>query len=178
MSSWAENFTMASNWQIKHELAYWKARAKALEYENGLLHDIIRKNHLGNQREQDTDNEDSEEQNEADDQNEEFDENAHCVEEDEEFTVSEEFIEFIKANAKFKEDARRERELLRQKENTDDITDEPQQTSVLSEDHYKELYGDKWERICALEMSLTADFMDKKDEYKPAYWPNIPFNFS
>ncbi|XP_047507288.1 uncharacterized protein LOC125051158 [Pieris napi] len=188
MSTWAQNFTMASNWQMKHELAFWKARAKTLEYENRLLHDVIKKNYLKTSEVSieinDQKNDESETQQ---DQSQQFnidgaecyediveDDDDDCMEdENDDFVVSEEFIEFVRANAKFKEDARQERERLRKQQDT---TEEQVEDNVMTEDKLKELYGEKWQKICALEMSLLTDFINKKD--KATYWPNIPFNFS
>lgn len=185
MSKWAENFTLASNWQIKHELAYWKARAKALEYENGLLHDIIRKNHLGSSSVQqdeiqkDESDEDEEVSEREQNDEEEFEEYENDQEpNNDEFVVSEEYIEFVKANAKFKEDARKERERLKQQQDQAVLEEEVQDNCVMTQEQLKELYGDKWQRICALEMSLVTDFISLKDELNPMYWPNIPFNFN
>ncbi|CAH3873526.1 RNA polymerase II subunit 5-mediating protein homolog [Pieris brassicae] len=187
MSTWAQNFTMASNWQMKHELAFWKARAKTLEYENRLLHDVIKKNYLKTSevpKENDQENESETQQDQAQHNNTDgaecYEENVEdddddCMEDgNDEFIVSEEFIEFVRANAKFKEDARLERERLRNQQDTTE--QQVEEDNIMTEDKLKELYGEKWQKICALEMSLLTDFMNKKD--KATYWPNIPFNFS
>ncbi|XP_045485842.1 RNA polymerase II subunit 5-mediating protein homolog [Pieris rapae] len=187
MSTWAQNFTMASNWQMKHELAFWKARAKTLEYENGLLHDIIKKNYLKTSEvliENDQDNESENQQDKGQHNNIDGaqcykdnvkDDDDDCMEDDnDEFVVSEEFIEFVRANAKFKEDARLERERLKKQQDTTE--QQVEEDNVMTEDKLKELYGEKWQKICALEMSLLTDLMNKKE--KATFWPNIPFNFS
>jgi hypothetical protein len=173
MSSWAESYTVAATWQLKHQLAYWKARAKALEYENSVLHDIIRrKNYVATNVassvhvESDVE-EDSEVQSEQ----------------DEEFEVSEEFIQFLQANAKYKEDARREREKLKAKKNEEyDVIKHleagPSTSNENTDEKLKELYGDQWQRIAALEMSVQTQFITQCDKEKPMYWPNIPFNFN
>ncbi|XP_063822952.1 gem-associated protein 8-like [Ostrinia nubilalis] len=181
MSSWAENFTFAATWQLKHQLAYWKARAKALEYENGVLHDIIRKkNYVGPSTASNTVTEsDSMHVETESGDDEEYEESG-----DENLEVSEEFIEFLQANAKFKEDARLERERLReqsQKEEQKQIAQleaGPPEAQENREEVLKELYGDDWERIAALEMSLQTQFIEESDNSKPDYWPNIPFNFN
>lgn len=180
MSTWAENFTFAATWQLKHQLAYWKARAKALEYENGVLHDIIRKKNLTETGLKCSESVESESQSESDGEN-----NDGSEEEpdgDEEFEVSEEFIQFLQSNAKYKEDARRERERLREKELKDDVVAQmeagPSGAPENKEEIQKDLYGDKWQRISALEMSLDSQFINESDKDKPQYWPNIPFNFN
>ncbi|KAL0831597.1 hypothetical protein ABMA28_002380 [Loxostege sticticalis] len=182
MSSWAENFTFAANWQLKHQLAYWKARAKALEYENGILHEIIRKKNYVDPPTTSSNRVESEStlthvETESEDEEE-------CGEEGEEddFEVSEEFIQFLQANAKFKEDARRERERLKAKDAEDERIAEmeagPPETQENREEVLKQLYGDKWQRIAALEMSLQSQFIQESDKEKPTYWPNIPLNFN
>ncbi|CAH0406797.1 unnamed protein product [Chilo suppressalis] len=175
MSTWAENFTVAATWQIKHQLAYWKARAKALEYENSVLHEIIRKKNYVDSSAAPSTREDLESEDEED-----FEENDDQVDD---FEVSEEFLQFLQANAKYKEDARRERERLKAKVLAEESAIErleagPPENVENSEDKLKELYGDRWQRIAALEMSLQSQFIDECDKEKPEYWPNIPFNFN
>lgn len=48
MVSW-ETQGRVTAWQNKHQIAYWKAKAVALQYENKILHDIIRKNEFAGQ---------------------------------------------------------------------------------------------------------------------------------
>ncbi|CAG4999589.1 unnamed protein product [Parnassius apollo] len=181
MSTWAESFTVAATWQLKHQIAYWKARAKALEYENQVLHDIIRKNNCVtdtaqssktySKREVSVDNSDAEvEPTITENDQEEMD-----------FEVSEEFIEFLIENAKYKEDARRERERLRAKieeEESNSVYEEPQESSEDKQEKLQELYGNHWQRIAALEIAMQSKFINDNDKDKPMYWPNIPFNFN
>lgn len=210
MSSWAENFAVTATWQFKHQVAYWKAKALALEYENKVLHDVIRKNHLqvdslpdienGMEAEiqeneyrtptEIVENEDGTpteiEENEDGTEN-EVEESDTENEEDEEaeeggFEVSEEYIQFLTANVKIKEQAKREREILQAKREADEraalIKEERRETTEECRERMKRLYGPKWQRISALEMSMLSNFIHDSDESKPSYWPNIPFNFS
>ncbi|KAJ2950281.1 hypothetical protein O0L34_g11644 [Tuta absoluta] len=196
MSSWAEQFTVAATWQMKHELAFWKAKAVSLEYENKILHDIIRKNCSdgpGSSKSGSTsdfrngpvpkmyqgrsDTEYSESENEQ-----EHVEECNDNEEDEgNWEVSEEFIEFLRKNAKFKEDARRERE--RRKAEKAELTEVeileagPSQPTVNKSAEMEELYGQNWKKVAALEMSVQSHFINESDKCKPSYWPNIPLNF-
>ncbi|XP_014369208.2 gem-associated protein 8 [Papilio machaon] len=180
MSLWAENFAVASTWQLKHQLAYWKAKAIGLEYENKVLHDIIRKNHYV-----DDNCVNSEIETNECSENEESGENEREVETYEEcndemdFEVSEEFIQFLAANAKYKEDARRERELLKAKHEQEElnVTQEKLETSEEKEQKLKELYGNRWQRISAIEVAMQSQFINEIDKDQPMYWPNIPFNF-
>lgn len=169
MSSWANDFITAATWQMKHQIAYWKSKARALEYENGLLHEIIRSNTV---------------QTNTYNYNENVFENSHSEvendEEDDNFEVSEEFIQFLKTNAKYKEDARKERERLKAntREETDNTMEAPAERAGDSIDEFKQLYGKDWQRIAALEMSTQCDFLETFDKVKPMYWPNLPLNFN
>ncbi|CAG9579030.1 unnamed protein product [Danaus chrysippus] len=182
MSSWAENFTFAATWQLKQQVAFWKARAKALEYENGVLHDVIRRNQCAVKSNTCTDDDGSSDENNHSEQEDAQTDNAMVEDnEDDEFEVSEQFITFLTANAKYKEDAKRERERLKaqsEAENQENITEEIQESAQENMDRMRNLYGDKWQRISALEMSLLTNFIQECDQNKPSYWPNIPFNFN
>ncbi|XP_060803700.1 uncharacterized protein LOC106132256 [Amyelois transitella] len=175
MSNWAENFAVAATWQLKHQVAYWKARAKSLEYENSVLHDIIRKRYgegsVAHQTE--SDSESVEEHNLSE-------EAEECEEEGEDFEVSEEFIQFLRENAKYKEDARLERERLKalQEGSNDKTMEEAAETAEDRQRNWEQLYGEGWQRISTLEMSLNSHFINESDKLKPVYWPNIPLNLS
>lgn len=198
MSSWAENFAVTATWQFKHQVAYWKAKALALEYENKVLHDVIRKNHLQvdslpdiengmeaeiqeNEYRSQTEIEENEDGTES-----EVEESDTENEEDEEaeengFEVSEEYIQFLTANVKIREEVKREREILKAKREADEmalIKEERRETAEECRERMKRLYGPKWQRISALEMSMLSNFIHDSDESKPSYWPNIPLNFS
>lgn len=216
MSSWAEQFTFASTWQLKHQVAYWKAKAKSLEYENNVLHDIIRENHyVGNAQKTAPD---SPTTCKSDSSDEELAEHVHrpafdtniSVEEgtlgewtetegssiqnmsvnpnieatedssdEKNIEVSEEFIQFLMVNAQHKENLRLERERLKALE--EQAAMEERENKLKERRHYgltpQELYGEKWKKISALEMSMKSKFMSDVDSTKPAHWPVIPFNF-
>lgn len=196
MSAWAENFTMAATWQLKHQIAYWKARAVSLEYENRMLHEVIRSNHmtvpttsklngaLGGSEEtnisaENSDQSDSEsEENESDKSESESDNEENQNENEEDFEVSEEFIQFLTANAKYREDARKEKERLKAKEREASLIVEARESAEDRMVRKKQLYGENFKRIVALESYLQSDFNEKVDKSRAAYWPNIPFNFS
>lgn len=182
MSSWAENFTIAATWQLKHQLAHWKARAKALEYENKVLHDIIRKNHYDTSLSVPVDVSTKFESEDTVNSTPDYHEHdTEMDEQEQDFEVSEEFIEFLRANAKYKEDARLERERLKAKYSEDNTIEQLEAAPVQPEDPQEkliELYGSDWQRIAALEMSVQTNFMNESDQEKPMYWPNIPFNFN
>lgn len=181
MSSWAESFTHAATWQLKHQIAYWKSKATALQYENRILHDIIRKNYLKDsdtaQNLNDSNHEDITENVEESQSSEDEDDNNEDLE------VSEEFIQFLMSNAKYKEDAKRERERLKALQNSDKAVVEnmeamPTTSTENKEELLKELYGESWQRIGALETSVHSQFLSSCDQEKPEYWPNIPLNFN
>lgn len=176
MSSWAESFTVAATWQLKHQMAYWKAHAKALEFENKVLHDIIRKQHYNSTPENTSNNSESE----ADVEDDFLDDGEQN--EDGEFEVSEEFIAFLRTNAKYKEEAKKELERLKgitQEENRiGELEACPSQAAGDGSVRLKELYGANWQRIAALELSVQAHFINERDKDNTMYWPNIPFNFN
>lgn len=180
MSSWAENFTSAATWQLKHQVAFWKSKATALEYENKLLHDIIRKNCLNGTNSANSSNTNSDQE----DIEEEYFGHENEVEEsgDGEIEVSEEFIQFLRENKKYRDDAKRERERLRALNDDQGQIEEmeagPVQITEDPQDVLKRLYGNDWEKISALETSLRSQFINICDREKPIYWPNIPFNFN
>ncbi|KAM3963644.1 uncharacterized protein ACR2FA_002168 [Aphomia sociella] len=177
MSSWAENFASAATWQLKHQVAYWKARAKSLEYENKVLHDIIKKKNyveagsVSNKRE------------ESEYEEEDFEDDTEDLEEDgDNFEVSEEFIQFLTSNVKYKEEARREKERLKAlqeaEENAALNMEEVTETAEERRERLKNLYGSEWESIAALEMALTSAYIEETDINKPAFWPHLPFNLN
>ncbi|GBP79555.1 Gem-associated protein 8 [Eumeta japonica] len=181
MASWAETYTEVATWRFKHEIAYWKAKAKALEYENNLLHDIIRSHHMvGTSTSHNLTSNINSSSEDEDDSDQDADENQDC----DGLELSEEYIAFVKANAKYREDARLERERLKQEcgiETISDITKRMEAPPIKEEEDYdehKKLYGEHWQQIVALETSLHSEFMLNCNKYKPSYWPNIPFNFN
>ncbi|KAJ8721255.1 hypothetical protein PYW07_002030 [Mythimna separata] len=194
MSSWAENYTKAATWQLKHEVAYWKSKAKALEHENMILHRTIRLNSIDKDAGQtlpDPTHEECQYEYDLDDlaeseDDEDSDEMAASESEttaQEQFEVSEEYIQFLRDNQVYRESARLERERIKAKSNDEDREIEemeagPAEPTEDQQETLKKLYGDRWERIAALEMSLKTQFISTCDRDKPAHWPNIPFNFN
>lgn len=183
MSSWAESFTHAATWQLKTELAYWKAKAKSLEYENEVLHNVIRENCVQFQYQSRNEASESEDDGEREETYEDADaeeQDVYKIEDDDELEVSEEFVNFLRENAKFREDARQERERFKTKEANENFKEleagpsKPKDKPV----ELKELYGDNWMKIGALENYVQSSFINESDLHQPVYWPNIPFNFS
>lgn len=194
MSSWAEAFTKATTWQLKNEVAFWKAKAKALEYENQILHRTIRQNSVDvdlgkkyyvNERcaghdhyQLDTADSDCE--------------SSECEEvlpsgtqpSDLDFEVSEEYIQFLRDNQVYRDFAKKERERLKAAENDaeksrlEEMEAGPTENAENSQEKLKKLYGHSWERISALETNLKTQFISIFDQEKPMYWPNIPLNFN
>ncbi|VVC88123.1 unnamed protein product [Leptidea sinapis] len=151
IATWTEHYISASDWQNQHQLAYCKARAKALQYEK-----ITSTNNVLNKNSDDEENHN-----------------------DDNIEVSAEFLQFLKTNAKFKEDARREREILKsnlESQANDLIRTEPDISEPMSIEQCQNMYGDKWQQICPLEMLLTNHYVKICEKYKPALWPNIPLN--
>lgn len=179
MTSWAESFTHAATWQLKTQLAYWKAKAKSLEYENEVLHNVIRENCV--QFKDNTGKETSESEGEDTYEDAYTDEQeVYTPEDPDNLVVSEEFAEFLRENAKYREDARKEKELFKANlanETVERIEAEPSKPKDKPEE-LKELYGDNWLKIAAIENYVQSNFINESDINQPAYWPNIPFNFN
>lgn len=186
MTSWAESFTHAATWQLKTELAYWKAKAKSLEYENEVLQKVLRENCVQFEDKTEKATSESGVANEHNDEETYEDaytdeEDVHKTEDDDELEVSEEFVNFLRENAKFRADARQERERLKAKEADENIEEQMEAGPSKPKDktqELKELYGDNWMKISALENYVQGDFISESDLCQPAYWPNIPFNFN
>ncbi|XP_026314722.1 gem-associated protein 8-like [Hyposmocoma kahamanoa] len=192
MTSWAESFTHAATWQLKTELAYWKAKAKSLEYENEVLHNVIRENsmqfkHSAGKRASESEDEDEHNVEEtyedayADEQTYPDEQEVYKTEDNDDLEVSEEFVNFLRENAKYREDARQERERYKAKEAKENIVEEieagPSKPKDKTEE-LKELYGDNWMKIAAIENYVQSNFINESDICQPMYWPNIPFNFN
>lgn len=198
MTTWAEDFTRAATWQLKNEVAYWKSKAKALEQENKILHWTIRQN-INDAKPDEKKrhevfqydsyladlNDSEDEQDEESDQDDE-EENAEpesVASEQDQFEVSEEYIQFLRDNQVYRDFARQERERIKaendiEKTEIEEMEAGPAEHAEDEQEILKKLYGDAWERISALEMSLRTQFISICDEGKPMYWPNIPFNFN
>ncbi|KAJ8730559.1 hypothetical protein PYW08_001972 [Mythimna loreyi] len=192
MSSWAENFTKAATWQLKNEVAYWKSKAKALEHENMILHRTIRQNcfdkdsrkkfpNIHELYEYECDSADLPESEDEDSDEKAVPDSEVSVQEH--FEVSEEYIQFLRDNQVYRESARQERERLRaksdvEKSQIEEMEAGPPEQTEDNQEILKKVYGEGWERISALEMSLKTQFISICDQDKPMYWPNIPFNFN
>lgn len=190
MSSWAENFTNAATWQLKHQVAHWKARVKALEYENKVLRDTLWNYYTGDgskmremfENDQSSENERMESQETAETSqttalssnaeeiyrcHQEISDNDSVATED--ISVDEDYIEHaLESLASRQEEAR----LAKADEKRREPPPEPENNLEM----LKELYGSRWQRIAALETSLMANFISECDKGKPAYWPNVPLN--
>ncbi|KOB77650.1 Gem-associated protein 8 [Operophtera brumata] len=205
MSAWAENFTMAATWQLKHQVAMWKSRASALEYENQILRETLRQFYVNggtsaNSARIDTlntswnkNNSNNQlmdyEQNYMDcepsvsagyKQNSDVESSDNQEEEDSELEleISDEYMAFLRQNFEYRK-AREERKMKeaaeeRMKENQEVMDPQPRNDRI---DEFKELYGDAWQQLAALDTYLSAQFISLCDSEKPGLWPNIPLRF-
>lgn len=205
MSAWAENFTMAATWQLKHQVAMWKSRATALEYENQILRETLRQFYVkggtsANSVGFDTPNASwnvnvrnnqcmDYEQSYMDcepivsagykqNSDAESSDNSEDEESELELEISDEYMAFLRQNFEYRK-AREERKLKeaaeeQMKENQEVMDPHPPNDRI---DEFKELYGDSWQRLAALDSYLSAQFMSLCDSEKPGLWPNIPLRF-
>lgn len=179
MSTWAENFTMAATWQLKHQVAHWKSKSKALEYENNILRNMLRQYYVNGKATETVDSShepmsmsaqsDSNSEEDATDGEEDEQEGA------ENYQISDEFVDFLKGNAEYRQ-IRIEREKLRQleKEMPTKLLEKCPEAPADRNAEYQNIYGMHWERIAALEMSMESQFLSICDNEKPVLWPTIP----
>lgn len=152
-------------WQYKHEIAYWRSKAEALNYENKILHSIVDNIYMQNNSHN---NGNTEESNYIHEDDEDY-------EEEQEFDTEkdEEFLNFLQASEQHK--------MKRDKAKNDTI----QQDLVLppskpvDSDRLEErlrLYGESATLVNGLETKLQLNFDCYKDLHKPYMWPTIPLN--
>lgn len=186
MSAYAENFTRAATWQLKHELAYWKSKAMALEHENLILHRTVRQIIGHNDKKNISFAATSPAESYENLPEDQYSDDASDVQDEaseKDFEVSEEFIQFLRENQEYRESARKERERIKNQNDDEqkqikEMEAGPSENTEDNQETLKKLYGDNSERIAALEMSLKAKFISIMDRDEPTYWPNIPFNFN
>lgn len=184
MSSWAENFTMASTWQMKHQVAVWQARATALEYENQILRETLRQFYAnGNPApfEPNTSRNNSLVMKEYEQSYEYRKPSVSTCEpnqEDEsdlELEISDEYMAFLRQNFEYRkardERIKRQAEETKSQEKEEIMAPKPPSDRI---EEFKELYGDSWQRIAALDCYIAAEFMSVCDSSKPEVWPHLP----
>lgn len=161
----AQFSTSIKEWQYKHEIAYWRSKAEALNYENKILHTIVDNIYLQNNS-----------------HNTENTEKSNCIDEDEEdyedeqevdIEKDEEFMHFLQASEQHK--------MKRDKAKNETIQQEktlPPSKPVDSErlEERLRLYGESATLVNGLETKLQLNFDCYKDLHKPYMWPTIPLN--
>lgn len=148
-------------WQYKHEIAYWRSKAEALNYENKILHSIVDNIYLQNNSHNTGNTKES-----------------NCIdEEDYEDEVDtekdEEFMHFLQASEQHKMKRDKAKNETIQKERTLPPS-KPVDSDRLEE--RLRLYGESATLINGLETKLQLNFDCYKDLHKPYMWPTIPLN--
>ncbi|XP_066594058.1 uncharacterized protein F10E9.5 [Prorops nasuta] len=163
-----KNYSISQEWQKRHNVAWWKSRCMALEFENKTLKNKLKEiascstHKAHNETESDLNVNQSYE-------NEDEDEKL-------EFQVDEEMMRFLEQSIRHKMELQEKREL----ESSMDTEAEESQTfegtaaSIRARNQgAKLLYGDASARILGMETALQATLDRHKDMAKPQYWPNI-----
>lgn len=172
-----ENYTMAQEWQRRHSVTWWRTRCLALEHENRILRDKIRRlAHNGRwQRRRNASQVDvggtEEEEEEADDDDDDL-----------EFHVNEDMMHFLEQSIRHKMEMRQQRESESATEREVCERQVPLEGGAAwmtaRTEGARLLYGEASPRILAMETALQATMDRHRDRTKPQYWPNIPLNLS
>lgn len=194
-----ENYYNALEWQERHQVAYWKSRSIALEYENTLLHQYVQrlvcndenpgyftkqkhvpkiptshsvsssKGKKWNMKQQATPNGNSKEQEIREDSN----------QDEFEFEVTEEMMDFFEQSIRHKMELKEEREAERKKAEKEKGFDDAglpprKQIGLQRTEEMKLMYGEAAPMILGMETAMQLSFDRNCDLKQPKLWPNIP----
>ncbi|EFN78562.1 gem-associated protein 8 [Harpegnathos saltator] len=169
-----KNYTAAQEWQVRHNVTWWRSRCMALEHENEVLRNEIRS--LVNQfRYPDTATAEANYHKEDINNQEEllYDED----DEELEFTVTEDMLNFFEKSERHRRQLKKKHEsnkaVYTEEENLVDLIGGAASARARREDA-NELYGDASSKILAMETALQATLDNYKDKVNPHFWPNIP----
>lgn len=196
MSTWAENFTMAATWQLKHQVAMWKSKATMLQYENQVLRETLQQFYVGHKTIATSSSKTQNSNQYVNNKSSRLMEYEHsymdCApsvsatrtdsdvessekEESEcEFEVSEEFKAYIRKNAEFRKARDERKKIQADEESRKEKAEIDLAPAIDRTEEFKELYGDAWQRVAALDFYLSSDFVLQCDTHVPNFWPNIP----
>lgn len=178
-------------WQQEDEVAFWKARAVSLEYENKMLHKHIKQMYIG-MISQNTDaaldyKEYEEQYNEEDygeteesrleDTLEESGEIYHDCEQEIQEDIEDE--EFNKESKEFRKKRDEERAKAKKKVDSEDEEESkpPEaQLSKIREVKMKQMYGEAWRKIMGMETAIQLNYELTVERDNVKYWPCLPIN--
>lgn len=173
--SFWENYTVAQEWQKRHNVTWWRSRCFALEHENQLLRDKLRSLASQNaqqcswraQKGQDYKDRDVEEEEDVGD--------AESVEENEslEFHVNEDMMSFLEQSIRHKIELKKKREAESLANDEEECIQGGAAWMQARNNNAKLLYGESSPTILAMETALQTSVDRHKDKAKPLYWPII-----
>ena len=173
--SFWENYTVAQEWQQRHNVTWWRSRCFALEHENQLLRDKLRSLASQNaqqcswraQKGQDYKDRDVEEEEDVGD--------AESVEENEslEFHVNEDMMSFLEQSIRHKIELKKKREAESLAKDEEECIQGGAAWMQARNNNAKLLYGESSPTILAMETALQTSVDRHKDKAKPQYWPII-----
>lgn len=178
-------------WQQEDEVAFWKARAVSLEYENKMLHKHIKQMYIGmisqnteatldyNEYEEQYNEEDYGETEESrlDDTLEEPGEIYHDCEQAIQDDIEDE--EFNKESKEFRKKRDEERAKAKKKVDSEDEEESkpPEaQLSKIREEKMKQMYGEAWRKIMGMETAIQLNYELTVERDNVKYWPCLPIN--
>ncbi|XP_076673083.1 uncharacterized protein LOC143371615 [Andrena cerasifolii] len=174
--SFWENYTVAQEWQKRHNVTWWRSRCFALEHENRLLRDKLRSLACQNAQQcswhapkgQDYKDRDVEEEEDVGD--------AESAEENEslEFHVNEDMMSFLEQSIRHKIELKKKREAESLAKDEEECIQGGAAWMQARKNNAKLLYGESSPTILAMETALQTSVDRHKDKAKPQYWPIIP----
>ena len=174
--SFWENYTVAQEWQKRHNVTWWRTRCFALEQENQLLRDKLRSLACQDaqrcswraQKSQDYKDRDVEEEEDVGD--------AESAEENEnlEFHVNEDMMSFLEQSIRHKIELKKKREAESLAKDEEECIQGGAAWMHARNNNAKLLYGESSPTILAMETALQTSVDRHKDKAKPQYWPIIP----
>ncbi|XP_014223863.1 gem-associated protein 8-like [Trichogramma pretiosum] len=182
-SAFWENYDAAHEWQKKHNVTWWKTRCFALEHENHILRETIRR--LRQHPEADITSFPQPCQNMQSQQVHQTFESAYMddddnehIEDDLQFCMNEDMMNFLAQSIQHKKELQNQKEANKDTlaANNEDQTKIDIGVNRISNKlkDARLLYGEASSKILGMETALQTTIDRHKDKTKPQYWPNIP----
>lgn len=187
------NYYSTLEWQRRHQIAYWKSRAIALEYENNILHQYLEMyacegnqgSHFIKTGTQKMTGAKEHHSSKRDRPGKMFhgDETENINGENEfEFQITEEMMDFFEQSIRHKMELQKEREKEKKaaeklKSDSDDgnaIQPPRKQVGLQKRRQMELMYGKAAPMIMGMETAMQLTFDRNCDLKQPKLWPNIP----
>lgn len=176
-SNWFwQNYRQVMDWQGRHQVAYWKSRALAVECQNSILMDYVEK--MNDEEDERPEYLPKAVPFEEADKEDEDDIEEETGGESLVFEVNEEMLAFFQQSIKHKQEMKELRDAERSQvealknENESFVFPKAQQRIVEG----TRLYGKNAPTVMAMETSMQLTFERFVEKEKPRLWPNIPLN--